>query len=333
MIAVPPVEWTADPTFVSTVLGALQSDPVVQPVTIDSFFATVPISTVSHRLATTSSSGGQLPASSIRSMRARVDAYAGAVTGTGAAVARSIDDALLSAEDSRLRASQQAAQVAAAGSALDGRLAAISIRTDTIRLTSTAAKVPITIINTAPYGVTGSLSVSGDKVEFPSSAQSPGAVCHNLSEQSTTSRSTFKCTATLDQSTNAVYIGMRARESGDFRLTITLTSPSGTLVLASSQVTVRSVSVSVVAIALSVARVVRAGAVVGTHSAAGPPAQPRPRTAVDGDDRKEPGPRRPSDPDCLSVTSDSGPGEPGPRRVRAAAAPARSWPWARRCPG
>ena len=63
---------------------------------------------------------------------------------------------------------------------------------------------------------------------------------------------------TFVHGTNAVYIEMRSRVSGDFRMSITLTSPQAGLELASGQLTVRSMSTSAVAIALTVA----AGAVL-----------------------------------------------------------------------
>ena len=61
---------------------------------------------------------------------------------------------------------------------------------------------------------------------------------------------------TTGQPTNAVYLDMRARATGDFRLDVTFTSPAGGLVLASTHVTVRSVSTSLVAVGLSAAAVV-----------------------------------------------------------------------------
>lgn len=256
VVAVPPAGWTAQATFLNTVLSALQSDPLVEPVTVDDFFATVPFSTLGHRLSTPAPSASGLPSSAIRSLRSRLSAFSSAVGTTGASTVRMLDDDLLAAEDTRLHAGQQSAAVTDSSRALDAQLKRLSIRTDTIRLTSTAAKVPITIIKAPGYQVTGVLSVSGDKVEFPSgSAQSPGAVCASSAVRSTAGRSTFECTATIAQSTNAVYIAMRARVSGDFRLTVKLTSPTGGLVMATDQVTVRSVSVSAVAIALSAAAV------------------------------------------------------------------------------
>ena len=109
---------------------------------------------------------------------------------------------------------------------------------------------------------------------------------------------------TFIHGTNAVYIEMRSRVSGDFRMSVTLDSPRGGLQLASGQLTVRSMSTSAVAIALSVA----AGAVLlgwwgrtmwrsrrtrrGAHRQRGRRAH----------ERRGPTARRPEDP------------EPGPRR-------------------
>ncbi|MHB8595047.1 MAG: hypothetical protein ACYDB3_12095, partial [Acidimicrobiales bacterium] len=104
------------------------------------------------------------------------------------------------------------------------------------------------------FALSGVLSVTSDKVVFPSGpSQDPGSVCRAPVVQSSAGKSKFSCTATISHSTNAVYVDMRARATGDFRVSVTLTSPSGHLVLASSQFTVQSTSASAVAIALSVA--------------------------------------------------------------------------------
>jgi hypothetical protein len=73
---------------------------------------------------------------------------------------------------------------------------------------------------------------------------------------STAGRSTFSAVCVLDHSTTAVYVDMRSRASGDFRIDVTLTCPQGDLVLASGHLTVRSMSTSAVAIALSAAAAV-----------------------------------------------------------------------------
>jgi hypothetical protein len=244
----------ASPTFVTTVLSALAADPLVQPVTVDELMSTVPASTSgTHRPASTSGTA-TLPARQLRAARTKLDAFASAVSDAG--VVRGLDSLLLSAEDAELKPAQQQQAVTGFGAAIAAQLSTLSIRTDTIRLTSTAAKIPITLVKAAPYAVAGTLRISGDKVVFPEGrAQDPGAVCRDAAVQVSAGRSTFTCSAAIGHATNAVYVDMRARATGDFRLSVTLTSPNGHLVLASSNVTVRSMSTSLVAIGLSLAAV------------------------------------------------------------------------------
>lgn len=256
VVAVPPASWAPDASFLDTVFSALPADPLVAPVTLEQLFAEVPGATGSARHTVSPATSGTLPARQIRAARARLSAFSSAVGDSGLATARSLDDVLLAAEDTGLRSAQAQAAVTGARAALDRQLGLLSIRTDTIRLTSTAAKIPVTLVKQARYSVTGTLEIVGDKVVFPpAAAQDPGAVCRAPAVQVSAERSRFRCTATIGLPTNAVYVSMRARATGDFRLTVTLVSPSGGLVLASSQVTVRSMSTSLVAIGLSLAAV------------------------------------------------------------------------------
>lgn len=241
------------PGFIDTVLGALGTDPLVAGVTVDQLFTEVPTASTTRRLASAPSPAA-LPARQIRDGRARLTAFSSAVDAAASPVVRSLDDQLLSSQNNQLRPAQQQQAVAAFSRDLDGELGTVSIRTDTIKLTSTAAKVPITITKQSGYAVTGTLRISGDKVVFPAGAvQDPGPVCRSPSEHSSAGRSTFSCLAVIGHATNAVYVDMRARATGDFRLDVTLTSPSGGLVIATNHVTVHSMSTSLVAVGLSVA--------------------------------------------------------------------------------
>ncbi|HZU78455.1 MAG TPA: hypothetical protein VE991_00955 [Acidimicrobiales bacterium] len=260
VVAVPPAgAFAADPVFLDTVLSSLPVDPLVTPVTLDTLFGSVPTSTsTSHRPAGASTSGSALPAHQIRDVRSRVTAFGQSVASTaaGTAVARQIEGLLLSAEDVGLRPSQQQQGVAGAGAAIDAQLALLAVRNDSIHLTSTAAKIPITLVKAAPYTVEGVLKVTGDKVEFPAgTAQVPGPVCRDAAVRASAGRSVFTCTATVSRATDAVYIDMLARATGDFRLSVTFSSRDGHLLLASSHLTVRSLSTSLVAIGLSGAAV------------------------------------------------------------------------------
>jgi hypothetical protein len=257
VVVVPAPGTIVDPAALDTVVGALASDPLVSAVTLDDLFGQVPPAPGTARRATSPPGSGGIPARQIRTVRGRLAAFSSATGASGQGVFRALEDRLLVAEDDTLRPAQQAEAAAGAGLALDQQLATISVRADTVKLTSTAAKVPITVLKQSGYAVTGTLQVSGDKVVFPGgSAQDPGPVCRSVRVHSSAGRSTFSCLATIAQATNAVYVDMRARATGDFRLTVTLTSPQGGLVLATSHVTVRSMSSSLVAVGLSVAAVV-----------------------------------------------------------------------------
>ncbi|MHB8437724.1 MAG: hypothetical protein ACYDD4_00975 [Acidimicrobiales bacterium] len=272
VLAMGPGQWNPAPAFLGTLLPALATDPVLQPVTVDAFFGTVPtLSGAEPRLTGSSSSGGSGGSGgsgsggsgsggsgsgelgAVRSGRQKFSAFASAVSGPAAPTAlRALDELLLRSEDNRLHSSGQQAAIQGFKAALDNQLHQLSVRTDTVRLTSSAAKVPITIVKQSPYLVSGTLVVSSDKVVFPpGTAQQAGGVCHATAVQSSQNRAVFSCDATIDQSTDAVYVDMRARAGGDFRLSVTLTSPSGHLVLATNELTVRSFSVSALSIVLS----------------------------------------------------------------------------------
>ena len=119
---------------------------------------------------------------------------------------RGLGDLLLSAESDLLRPARQAAGVIGTSAALGGELAKVSINSDSIRLTSSTAHVPVTIVKSAPYSVTAVITLSSDKLLFPAGSTR---------------------TVTLDRSTNAVYVDMRARTGGVFRVTVTSSAPGG----------------------------------------------------------------------------------------------------------
>lgn len=256
VVAVPPAGWAPDPTFLSTVLSALPADPVVSPVNLTALFSDVAPATGPARRPASVTSTSQLPARQIRDQRNRLSGFASAVGASGLTEVHALDDLLLRSQDTRLRPAEQRAWVGSSDSALSSQLSLLSIRTDTVRLTSSAAKVPVTLLKQSPWVVSGRLEIVGDKVVFPGAdQQAPGTVCRDPSVQASAGRSRFACTATITHPTNAVYVAMRARATGDFRLTVTLVSPTGGIVLASSHLTVRSMSTSLVAIALSLAAI------------------------------------------------------------------------------
>ncbi len=105
----------------------------------------------------------------------------------------------------------------------------------TVTLTSQRGRVPVTITSTAPYPITGTLTLTSDKLTFP----------NGQSQR-----------VTLGPRTNVVYVNVETRASGLFKVAIAVTSPAGGLVLTSGQVSVRSTATSVVGVVLTVGAVV-----------------------------------------------------------------------------
>jgi hypothetical protein len=196
----------------------------------------------------------KLPARAIRLARARLQEFAGAVTQStaGAYEAEVLDQLLLVAESRTLGTKSQQAALSDASEALSSQLHSLSVNAGEIRLTSNAALVPITVVKDLPYPVTGVISVTSDKLTFPQGSQAPGGICHSPQVHSSAGRSSFSSRCVFAHNTNVVYVDMRTRATGDFRISVALTSPSGSLVLASGQLTVRSMSTSAVSIALSI---------------------------------------------------------------------------------
>ena len=233
VVALSPTLWSPDASFLETVLSGLSANPVLQPVTLASMFDAVPSAGSAQLRRAVPDTAATLPARAIRSARADVDAFATAASDP--TVARRLDNMLLASESALLRPAGQASGVAGTSTALDAQLRLVSIAAGTIRLTSSTAHVPITITNTAPYSVMSIMVLSSDKLAFPTGSTR---------------------TVVLNRATNAVYVDMKARTGGVFRLTVTLLSPRGGLVLASRQLTVRSLSTSADALGLSIGAVV-----------------------------------------------------------------------------
>jgi hypothetical protein len=80
VVAVPPRGWVPGAAFLAAFLDGLTSSPVVEPVTLDDFFAIPPASAGRSRplvrtLKPDAANGVTLPVAAIRSARARLDAF------------------------------------------------------------------------------------------------------------------------------------------------------------------------------------------------------------------------------------------------------------------
>jgi hypothetical protein len=239
VVAVPPNNWSANPIFVKTLLGELSAqNPVVQAVTVSGLFQALaaPVSCRAQGCklaAVPRSSGVGLPVTAISTQRSRLDSFAAAAPSAHSAIGQ-IGNLLLSGQSETLRSAQQATVVNRTGSALGAQLGQLSVAGDTsFTLTARNGSIPVTIASNAGYPVKGTLTLTSDKLTFADG----------------TSR--YSEAVPLAKSTNNFYVPVQARASGEFKVGITLTSPSGGLILTRGAVTVRSTATSVVGIILS----------------------------------------------------------------------------------
>jgi hypothetical protein len=243
VVVAAPSSWSDNPTFVGALLGALNGNPFLQPVTLDQLFSRLPTATGCRpacRLTGATATPG-LPVAAIRSQRARVEQFTAATAGPVARdVSTQLGDLVLSGEAEDLRAGQQSAVLHNAGAALDAQLSQLVVSGDrTITLTSQRGRVPVTIVSSAPYPVQGDLTLTSDKLLFA---------------DGTTSWT--QAATVLGTHTNVIYVNVQTRTSGQFRVEISLHSPAGGLELSEGEVSVRSTATSVVGVILSVGALV-----------------------------------------------------------------------------
>lgn len=248
---------TVSPTEMAAVLSGVAADPVLAPVTLAQYFADVPVGAngqpAERRLDGSSAALPVAVARALRSGRSALDSFGGAVGAStaGAQAVTSLGDRLLAAESSLLRPPQQERAAAAFRSALQAQLARITLSKGSIRLTSSSTlRVPITFASTTGFPVAARLQVSSDKLLF-----TPGGGCRGINP-GPAGFNGLRCAVDLSKPTNAVYVAIRARLGGDFRVAVSLLSPDGQLALVQGTITVRSLSTSVEAVVLSIAAVI-----------------------------------------------------------------------------
>lgn len=257
VVLAPPLDWSPTHAFLTTLLSGLAHIPVLDPVTTTGFFAQVAAgddagnadagngwpatrqlasdsASVSSSLSSSGYHGGAtslgFAPSALRRARTKLTALASIVHARAALAA--LTDSLLASESVLLSPHGQKQVISDLDHVVTARSAVVSLSSDhTIRLTSQNATFPITLLRRVGYPVTVVLSLSSDKLDF----------LHGTNPQR----------VTLTQRVQSVDVDVRARTSGDFPVSVSVTSPTGNLVIASAKFTVRSLSTSFVAIALS----------------------------------------------------------------------------------
>lgn len=240
VVAVAPTGWAPNATFVQVLLASLNGSPIVQAVTLAGLFATFTSPRPCRdgcRLIVSAGSGG-LPAAAVRNQRAHIDAFNSSLPASAHLLTQELDNLVLSSESELLRSAQQRAVLHNAGLALDAQLAQLGVAAgQTITLTSRNGRIPVTVLSTSPYPITGVLTLTSGKLLFANGKT-------QLSQPTT-----------LSHSTNVTYTSVQARVLGEFKVDVTLRAPTGGLVLAEGVVSVRSTTTSIVGVLLSLGAV------------------------------------------------------------------------------
>ena len=236
VVAVPPRGWVPGAAFLAAFLDGLTSSPLVEPVTLDDFFAIPPASAGRNRplvrtLRPDAADGAALPVAPIRSARARLDAF-GAILDPEEPAHTRLDRTLLVAPSLDLRPVERAAYTSGVVKQVNDQLSQVRGPAQrSITLTARRGRIPVTVQKDVSYPVRIVLRVEGDQLQFPGGS-------------TRTLRLTRRNTTEL--------FTVQARSSGAFPLTVTLESPDGRLTLSRTRFTVRSTAASGLGVVLSI---------------------------------------------------------------------------------
>jgi len=237
VVAVAPVDWPTNPSFVQALTEALDGNPIIQPVTTSQLFGTFDTAAGCRgcRLLPVTGDSG-LPVSAIRAQRQRINGLSSATPGLSArALTTQLGDLVLAGESEVLRPSQQSGVLVNTDAAVDAQLAQLQVAGDrTVTLTSQQGILPVTIVSNTSYPVSATLTLTSDKLLFPNGTTQ------------------WSQPVSLQLPNTVVDVRVRARASGVFKVGVVLHSPAYGLELSSGEVDVRSTTTSVVGVILSV---------------------------------------------------------------------------------
>jgi hypothetical protein len=278
VVALPPPGWSADPTFVSTLLAGLQSHPLLASVTVSSLFKQVPAAPIVRQLASSPSgsnnaSSGSTSAPSTStvttspvSSRAPIPSLSGdaAQIRTARRQASAIssilptNEALAATLQQQVLVSQSIDVTEAERQALFGSVATTSGRvfdqvvlpaSSSITLTSTKAQIPLTILLKRSLKVHVELQLTSQRLLFQP-FDPPNGRC------SVPTPTSEVCQLVLTSQNTTLKIPVQTRSSGVFPLDVALVSPDGSMVLTRDLTTVRSTAISGVGVVVIVLAVV-----------------------------------------------------------------------------
>lgn len=214
----PPDDWEPNSELLGTVLPALASSTIVQPVTLERLLDTVdplegPDGATVRREVLGGTERGSLPGRRILDARAATDDLAELAGAPLPAVAAARLQVLVAESSDLGDAARRAllADVLAERDDVEGRITIADRRT--FRLTAREGTIPLTVTNGNAFPVQVQVVLSSDKLEFPGGpASDPGRSVRHL---------------TLEPGTHTETVPVRVRASGTFQLRASILAPGG----------------------------------------------------------------------------------------------------------
>ena len=256
VVALPPRAWRPNRAFLETLVAGLASHPVVEAVSLDTIFSTVPAARTQfgsnplvRRLAVRPPGNLGMAEGDLRLLRQRLDSL-GSVLGAGNGVSGVLDERLLVAQsadfDSGARRQPYLASVRAG---IQGELDEIQMPTNrSITLTARRGQIPVTFQNRTGNPVKVVVRMQSDKLDFPAGTSQ----VLELTRLNTTER-----------------FPVVSRTSGAFPIRITLESPDGKLEVGRARLTVRSTAASSLSLGVSLGAVLFLAVWWGRHALRG----------------------------------------------------------------
>jgi len=248
VVVEPPPSWSPDPSFLAALLSGLQASPLVSPVTVDSFFESVPTAltsggapltrTVLTDTAAIRSTAVALLPDGQRAARADLKAIAALLPQSDTAIYPRLERALLEVPSIDLTPATRALALDALSRGVHEVLGQVQLPSArTITMTARKGHLPLSVVSLSDQPLQVLLQVESDKLKFP------GAGTAN----------TAAFPLTLHKGTNTLAdLTVEARTSGAFPLHLTVLTPDGGVVIARATVTVQSTALSGVGVVLSV---------------------------------------------------------------------------------
>ncbi len=251
VLIAPSAEWDPDVAAMSALVRDLRDFPLVQPMTLDELFATVPAEQqhgagVERHLQARTPPPLPVSASEYEAAAAQL-AELRDVVGADDPSVRAAEQALAVALSNAITSDEAHAELGKVDAAVHAYTSGITTTSKRITLTSRHAKVPLSFENTKKPSrpVQVRIRLESQKLSFPNGADQ---------------------VVTLPPGNTTVVFEVEARTSGTFPMTITITSADGNIEFGPPvRVTVRSAVFSGIGLALTIAALVFLAGWWGNH--------------------------------------------------------------------